>query len=100
MILKLEDWQPSCLSQGEWPRHFVEFISCLPYKDYTHPGIGYLNVAVKLPDLSVKPDMGPMMDIAYEGSVTKLHYDKSDTVWFLLYYKSITLFFRSYLYLY
>nr|KAJ0225078.1 hypothetical protein LSAT_V11C100017530 [Lactuca sativa] len=79
-ILKLEDWQPSCLSEGEWPRHFVEFIGCLPFKDYTHPKNGYLNVAVKLPDLSSKPDMGPRMDIAYGNSVTKLHYDKSDTV--------------------
>ncbi|CAI9267741.1 unnamed protein product [Lactuca saligna] len=79
-ILKLEDWQPSCLSEGEWLRYFVEFISCLPFKDYTHPKTGYLNVAVKLPDLSSKPDMSPRMDIAYGNSVTKLHYDKSDTV--------------------
>ncbi|KAK9068352.1 hypothetical protein SSX86_012463 [Deinandra increscens subsp. villosa] len=88
LILKLEDWQPSCLSQGEWPRHFVEFVNFLPFKDYTNPYKGYLNVAVKLPDLSLKPDMGPKMDIAYGieeeleygNSVTKLHYEKSDTI--------------------
>ncbi|KAK9068351.1 hypothetical protein SSX86_012462 [Deinandra increscens subsp. villosa] len=88
LILKLEDWQPSSLSQGEWPRHFVELINRLPFKDYTHPDDGYLNMTVKLPDLSLKPDMGPKMDIAYGveeelgygDSVTKLHYEKSDTV--------------------
>ncbi|XP_076956580.1 lysine-specific demethylase JMJ26-like [Bidens hawaiensis] len=80
LVLKLEDWQSSCLYQGESPRHYVEFINCLPFKDYTHPHNGYLNVAVKLPDLSSKLDMGPKMDIAYGDSVTKLHYEKSDTV--------------------
>ncbi|KAJ0693155.1 putative transcription factor C2H2 family [Helianthus annuus] len=79
-ILKLEDWQPCCLQQGEWPCHFIEFVNCLPFKDYTSPHNGYLNMAVKLPDLSSKPNMGPKMDIAYGGSVTKLHYEKSDTV--------------------
>ncbi|KAJ0877591.1 putative transcription factor & chromatin remodeling &Metalloenzymes JmjC family [Helianthus annuus] len=88
LILKLEDWKPSCLSQGEWPRHFVEFINCLPFKDYTNPHNGYLNVATKLPDLSSKPDMGPKMDIAYGDSVTKLHYEKSDTVNVLTHTKS------------
>lgn len=31
---------------------------------------------------------GPRMEIAYRDSITKLHYDKSDTVWFLLYLKA------------
>lgn len=80
MILKLEDWQPSCLSQGELPLHFVEFVKFLPFKDYTHPNNGYLNVAVKLPDSSLNPNMGPKMDIGYGDTVSKLHYDISDTV--------------------
>ncbi|KAJ0877596.1 putative transcription factor C2H2 family [Helianthus annuus] len=88
LILKLEDWKPSCLSQGEWPRHFVELINHLPFKDYTNPHNGYLNMATKLPDLSSKPDMGPKMDIAYGDSVTKLHYEKSDTVNVLTHAKS------------
>ncbi|KAJ0512223.1 putative transcription factor C2H2 family [Helianthus annuus] len=91
LILKLEDWKPSCLSQGEWPRHFVELINRLPFKDYTNPHNGYLNVATKLPDLSSKPDMGPKMDIAYGDSVTKLHYEKSDTVNVLTHTKSIVI---------
>nr|XP_043610488.1 lysine-specific demethylase JMJ25-like [Erigeron canadensis] len=80
LILKLEDWQPAWLSQGEWMRHFVEIVRYLPLKDYTDPNSGYLNVATKLPDLSLKPELGPRMDIAYADSVTKLHYNKSDTV--------------------
>ncbi|KAI3677352.1 hypothetical protein L1987_86978 [Smallanthus sonchifolius] len=96
LLLKLEDWQPFCLSQGEWPRHFVEFINCLPFKDYTNPNNGYLNVAVKLPYLSAKPNMGPKMDIVYGvekeleygDSITKLHYEKSDTVNVLTHTKS------------
>ncbi|XP_076895110.1 lysine-specific demethylase JMJ26-like [Bidens hawaiensis] len=88
LILKLEDWQPSFLSKGEWPGHFVELMNCLPFKDYTNSHNGYLDLAAKLPDLSSKPNMGPKTDIAYGveeeleygNSVTKLHYDKSDTV--------------------
>lgn len=87
LILKLEDWKPSC--SVAWPRHFVEFVNCLPFQDYTNPVNGHLNVAIRLPDLSSKPDMGPKMDIAYGDSVTKLHYEKSDTVWFLLYFKIV-----------
>ncbi|XP_076911787.1 lysine-specific demethylase JMJ26-like [Bidens hawaiensis] len=76
--MKLEDWQPPCLLyQGELPCHFIELINRLPFQDYHN---GYLNVAVNLPELSSKPDMGPKMDIAYDDSVTKLHYEKSDTV--------------------
>lgn len=36
-ILKLEDWPPCPLFEKLLPRHGVEFISCLPFKEYTHP---------------------------------------------------------------
>nr|GEW71446.1 hypothetical protein [Tanacetum cinerariifolium] len=84
---------------NKWPRlhrstyglpnsHGVEFITCLPFKEYTHPHNGYLNLAVKLPAKSLKPDMGPKTYIAYGvtqelgrgDSVTKLHCDVSDAV--------------------
>ncbi|KAL8539765.1 hypothetical protein ACS0TY_001393 [Phlomoides rotata] len=87
-ILKLKDWPPSTLFGEKLPRHNAEFISCLPFKEYTHPGSGYLNLAVKLPEKSLKPDMGPRTYIAYGldeelgrgDSVTKLHCDMYDVV--------------------
>ncbi|WJX21571.1 hypothetical protein P8452_10985 [Trifolium repens] len=87
-VLKLKDWPPSNLFQELLPRHYAEFISFLPYKEYTDPLKGSLNLAVKLPNSCVTPDMGPRTYIAYGfaqefgcgDSVTKLHCDASDVV--------------------
>ncbi|KAL6279270.1 hypothetical protein ACE6H2_016151 [Prunus campanulata] len=49
-ILKLKDWPPSNLFEERLPRHGAEFICCLPFKEYTHPRSGCLNLPTKLPE--------------------------------------------------
>lgn len=99
-MLKLKDWPPFDHFEEVLPRHADEFISALPFSEYTDPRSGPLNIAVKLPKEAVRPDLGPKTYIAYGiveelgrgDSVTKLHCDVSDAV-LLLYPTSAFLFF-------
>uniref|UniRef100_A0A7N0ZTA2 Uncharacterized protein n=1 Tax=Kalanchoe fedtschenkoi TaxID=63787 RepID=A0A7N0ZTA2_KALFE len=98
-LLKLDDWPPSNQFEDMLPRHGIEFLHCLPLKEYTHPQSGYLNLATKLPDNCLKPDLGPKTYIAYGvaqelergDSVTKLRSDMTDAVYVLTHTKKMCL---------
>ncbi|KAJ3693934.1 hypothetical protein LUZ60_009414 [Juncus effusus] len=87
-LLKLKDWPPASSFDERLPRHGIEFITALPFKEYSDPRCGPLNLAVKLDKDMLKPDLGPKTYIAYGireelgygDSVTKLHCDMSDAV--------------------
>ncbi|KAF6146071.1 hypothetical protein GIB67_033430 [Kingdonia uniflora] len=87
-MLKLKDWPSSTSFEDRLRRHGAEFNGALPYSDYTDPKSGVLNLAAKLPEKCLRPDLGPKTYIAYGfpeelsrgDSVTKLHCDVSDAV--------------------
>ena len=87
-MYKLKDWPASNHFDNRLPRHGSEFYATLPFKEYTNPLAGILNLATKLPKGTIKPDLGPKSYIAYGlreelgygDSVTKLHCDMTDAV--------------------
>ncbi|XP_065878744.1 lysine-specific demethylase JMJ26-like [Euphorbia lathyris] len=98
-MLKLKDWPPSDKFEDLLPRHCDEFISALPFQEYSDPKAGILNIAVKFPPGMLKPDLGPKTYIAYGtreelgrgDSVTKLHCDMSDAVNILTHTSEVSL---------
>ncbi|KAK9706381.1 hypothetical protein RND81_07G120500 [Saponaria officinalis] len=98
-MLKLRDWPPSDTFENVLPRHCDDFISALPYQEYTDPRNGILNLGTMLPSTFLKPDLGPKTYIAYGvsmelgrgDSVTKLHCDMSDAVNILMHTSDVSL---------
>ncbi|KMZ58794.1 Lysine-specific demethylase 3B [Zostera marina] len=97
-LFKLKDWPPSTDFDKKLARHATDFISALPFHEYTNPKYGPLNLASKLPKKAIRPDLGPKTYIAYGyheelgrgDSVTKLHCDMSDAVNVLTHIANVT----------
>lgn len=89
-ILKLKDWPTPRASEEFLLYQRPEFISKLPLLQYIHSKWGLLNVAAKLPHYSLQNDVGPKIYISYGisdelgrgDSVTKLHFNMRDMVYF------------------
>lgn len=85
MILKLKDWPPGDDFAEFLPKRFKDLMDKLPMSDYTRRN-GCLNLAGRLPECFVTPDLGPKMYIAYGSALfpnkasTNLHLDISDAV--------------------
>ena len=95
-MVKLKDW-PAEKAFGEAvPRHCHDFVTMLPFPEYTNMRDGPLNLATRLPQACCPPDLGPKSYVAHGiqqerggpaggDSVTRLHEDMSDAVNVLLY---------------
>ncbi|XP_034938275.1 lysine-specific demethylase 3B isoform X1 [Chelonus insularis] len=90
MLLKLKDWPPGDDFAELLPSRFMNLMEALPLSEYTHR-YGRLNLASRLPDCFVKPDLGPKMYNAYGSAMypnkgtTNLHLDISDAVNVMVY---------------
>ena len=90
MILKLKDWPPTEDFSETMPNRFSDLMRSLPLPEYTQRN-GVLNLASRLPDFFVKPDLGPKMYVAYGSALhpkegtTNLHLDISDAVNVMVY---------------
>ncbi|GFS09399.1 lysine-specific demethylase 3 [Elysia marginata] len=90
MLLKLKDWPPGDDFSDILPSRFRDLMQALPLPEYTQRD-GKLNLASRLPDFLVRPDLGPKMYNAYGSSqfpkegTTNLHLDISDAVNVMVY---------------
>ncbi|RUS84083.1 hypothetical protein EGW08_008122, partial [Elysia chlorotica] len=90
MLLKLKDWPPGDDFSDVLPTRFRDLMQALPLPEYTQRD-GKLNLASRLPDFLVRPDLGPKMYNAYGSSqfpkegTTNLHLDISDAVNVMVY---------------
>lgn len=90
LVLKMLDWPPGDEFSDVMPSRYDDFMKVLPLHQYTRRE-GILNMASRLPECFVQPDLGPRMYNAYgissslgKGS-TNLHLDVSDAINVLAY---------------
>ncbi|XP_048524488.1 probable JmjC domain-containing histone demethylation protein 2C isoform X3 [Dendroctonus ponderosae] len=90
MLLKLKDWPPGEDFAEMLPTRFQDLMQALPLQEYTRRS-GKLNLASRLPECFVRPDLGPKMYNAYGSALhpnkgtTNLHLDVSDAVNVMVY---------------
>ncbi|XP_069052136.1 lysine-specific demethylase 3B isoform X3 [Lepisosteus oculatus] len=92
MVLKLKDWPPGEDFRDMMPTRFEDLMENLPLPEYTKRD-GRLNLAARLPNFFVRPDLGPKMYNAYglisaedrKVGTTNLHLDVSDAVNVMVY---------------
>uniref|UniRef100_A0A4W3JUB9 Lysine-specific demethylase n=1 Tax=Callorhinchus milii TaxID=7868 RepID=A0A4W3JUB9_CALMI len=92
MVLKLKDWPPGEDFRDMMPTRFDDLMNNLPLPEYTKRN-GRLNLASRLPNYFVRPDLGPKMYNAYglittedrKVGTTNLHLDVSDAVNVMVY---------------
>uniref|UniRef100_A0A9J8BFA3 Lysine-specific demethylase n=1 Tax=Cyprinus carpio carpio TaxID=630221 RepID=A0A9J8BFA3_CYPCA len=92
MVLKLKDWPPGEDFRDMMPTRFDDLMENLPLPEYTKRN-GRLNLASRLPNFFVRPDLGPKMYNAYglistedrRVGTTNLHLDVSDAVNVMVY---------------
>ncbi|KAJ8266771.1 hypothetical protein GJAV_G00134530 [Gymnothorax javanicus] len=92
MALKLKDWPPGEDFRDMMPTRFDDLMENLPLPEYTKRD-GRLNLASRLPNFFVRPDLGPKMYNAYglisaedrKVGTTNLHLDVSDAANVMVY---------------
>lgn len=90
ILLKLKDWPPGEDFAETLPTRYTDLMKSLPLRDYTKRN-GKFNLASRLPECFVKPDLGPKMYNAYGSAAhptkgtTNLHLDISDAVNVMVY---------------
>ncbi|XP_043919400.1 lysine-specific demethylase 3A [Protopterus annectens] len=92
MVLKLKDWPPGEDFKDMMPSRFEDLMSNIPLPEYTRRD-GKLNLASRLPEFFVRPDLGPKMYNAYglisaedrKYGTTNLHLDVSDAANVMVY---------------
>ncbi|XP_015718116.1 lysine-specific demethylase 3A isoform X2 [Coturnix japonica] len=92
MVLKLKDWPPGEDFRDMMPSRFDDLMKNIPLPEYTRRG-GKLNLASRLPNYFVRPDLGPKMYNAYglitpedrKYGTTNLHLDVSDAANVMVY---------------